>query len=173
MGLSDWCSNLNKTYILIGILVILIAILLLLNHQKSNKIYGRLINNTPILPSPIVYTETIPSLNIPAESIKKPESFSGSISGEKPVMILYYASWCGWCKKIKPVWEQLKETVKNNPELNNKVIITEIQCDVENPPEKAKKINGYPTIILEHNGKEISYEGDRTIEAFTEFIKNI
>lgn len=126
-----------------------------------------------VTPPPMVTAETIITLPIiPAETNTKPESFSGSITGEKPVMILYYASWCGWCKKIKPVWEELKERVKNDPTLNSKVIVTEIQCDVENPPEKAKKINGYPTIILEKNGKEISYEGERTIEAFIEFIKN-
>jgi thiol-disulfide isomerase/thioredoxin len=159
MGLFNWCSKLNRTYMLIGILIILIIILLLLNSQKANIIYGGSSSDTlKIEAPPVVSQET------------KPVSTSKEgFSDEKPRLVLYYASWCGWCKRLKAPdggWAQLKKSGK----LDNKVELVEVQCDVENPPEKAKSISGYPTIMLEKDGKDIPYEGDRSKESFVDFV---
>jgi thiol-disulfide isomerase/thioredoxin len=80
-------------------------------------------------------------------------------------LTLYYAPWCQHCKALKPEWEKLKEFVQNSKELKAMLMIKEVNCDQNECP-----VQGYPTIILRKHNKEITYDGDRNIEGFVEFI---
>lgn len=89
-------------------------------------------------------------------------------SGTK--LVLFYADWCGHCKKIKPVWD---ETAK---EVNvEEVKMIKVNCgegtDEDQRVMKKYSIDGYPTIIKFVNGKASMYQGDRNSESFKEMFQ--
>ncbi len=88
-------------------------------------------------------------------------------SGTK--LVLFYADWCGHCKKIKPVWEETANEV-NEPEVK----MIKINCGEGTPADqkimKKYSIDGYPTIIKFVDGKPQLYQGDRDPEGFKEAL---
>lgn len=79
-------------------------------------------------------------------------------------IILYHASWCGYCKKLQPIWDQLEQYLKiNKPNLK----IDKILCD-NNPA--CKLIPGYPYIVYIKNGKKYQFNKERTLENIKNFI---
>ena len=89
-------------------------------------------------------------------------------SGTK--LVLFYADWCGHCKKIKPVWD---ETAK---EVNvDEVKMIKVNCgegtDEDQRVMKKYSIDGYPTIIKFVNGKATLYQGDRDSDSFKEMFQ--
>lgn len=74
---------------------------------------------------------------------------------------LYHAEWCGHCVKFMPVWNELVKKIKSD-----KLDIETVKFEENNIPEEDReKVEGYPTIIINHGNKEYPYEGKRTIEA--------
>jgi thioredoxin 1 len=72
---------------------------------------------------------------------------SDVISAEGPVLVDFWAEWCGPCKMIGPSLEELSE------ELGAQVTITKLNID-ENPDAPAKYgVRGIPTMILFKNGQ--------------------
>ena len=79
-----------------------------------------------------------------------------------------YAPWCGWCKKLAPVWEELAQIHKNNKEIN----IANVNADTHNTVMLRFGVSGFPSLVLVENGKYTLYKGERTIDAFNQFIKD-
>lgn len=94
----------------------------------------------------------------------------------KPSLILYHASWCGYCKMFLPEWEKFQKYAQENlPNLDVKSIV----CEGKNENIcKQKGVMGYPTVKLYKNQNEmtngITFEEDRKLEKLVEFVnKNI
>jgi len=83
--------------------------------------------------------------------IKTVEEFEEKvIKSDKPVLVDFYATWCGPCKMVAPELEALA------PELEGTADI--VKVDVEEIPDVAKqyKIMSVPTILVMKNGEEAS-----------------
>jgi len=92
------------------------------------------------------------------------------ISPDKTSLVLFYADWCGHCKKLKPTWNECSKKAKDSG-------LNMVQINVGEGTEKDKslcekyEIDGYPTIMIFKNGKATPYNGPRTEEGFLDALK--
>jgi len=74
-------------------------------------------------------------------------TFSEIIKGEKPVLVDFYATWCGPCKTMSPMLDQLKR------EVGASATVLKIDVDKNQSAAAAYAVQGVPTLILFKNGK--------------------
>lgn len=99
------------------------------------------------------------------------ETFKQNVGGDMPHFINFFAPWCGYCKRLKPVWDELAEKYNTNKP-SQKVAIVKIDCTTETPLCADEGVTGYPSLIFYDFGttKGVKYQGKRDISGLEEFI---
>lgn len=85
--------------------------------------------------------------------------------------IKFYAPWCGHCKSLAPIWEELAEAVTSDEEEDLKdFVIAKVDC-TENSGICARfGVTGYPTLKLIANHQVYDYKGGRSLEDLKTFL---
>jgi len=87
----------------------------------------------------------------------------------KDVLVEFYAPWCGHCKQLAPIYDQLAEKYKDN----DSILIAKM--DSTTNELEHTKIQSFPTIKLYKKGDNqvVPFEGARTLDGFVEFIEKM
>lgn len=75
--------------------------------------------------------------------------FDKLIDSEIPVLVDFFAEWCGPCKTLAPIVKQVKD------ELGDTVRIVKIDIDKNQSLAHKYQVRGVPTMLLFKNGKQL------------------
>lgn len=108
-----------------------------------------------------------------AEPVKviKGESFADIVlNNSNDVFVEFYAPWCGHCKKLAPIWDELALKYKNVPTLTiAKMDATANEIDVE-----GVQVRGFPTLYFfpgNDKTKAVKYEEGRELDDLVKYLK--
>lgn len=76
-------------------------------------------------------------------------NFDTIIQSEKPVLIDFFATWCGPCKLLGPILKEVKDS------LGDRVSIIKIDVDKNQQISSQYQVRGVPTMMLFQNGKQL------------------
>ena len=94
-------------------------------------------------------------------------SFSKIIDSEIPVLVDFYADWCGPCKMLAPILKQVKD------EMGESIKIVKIDVDKNQSIASKYQVRGVPTMLLFKNGKQLwRQSGVLQKDAIVQIIKS-
>lgn len=93
------------------------------------------------------------------------DNFETELAENKNLFVKFFAPWCGHCKQLAPIWEELDGTIKD-------VTVAEVDCTVETDICSKYGVQGYPTLkFLQHSGEVIDYDGARGKEDLSKWAQ--
>jgi protein disulfide-isomerase A6 len=87
-----------------------------------------------------------------------------------PTFVEFFAPWCGHCKNLAPVWDELASNLEY---AKNKIQIAKVDADSEKSLGARFGVQGFPTLKF-FDGKSATpedYTGGRDLESLSDFVK--
>ena len=96
------------------------------------------------------------------------KNFNDTVNSKEVVLVDFYATWCGPCKMLAPILEQVNEEIADN------TLIAKL--DIDNALDIAKEygVMSVPTMVIFKKGKEVErLVGLRQKTQILEVLKNL
>ena len=77
------------------------------------------------------------------------KSFDAAIAGDKLVMVDFYTTWCGPCKKMAPFVQQVRENRSKD------VLVLQVDAEAQAGIADRYRLEGYPTVIFFKRGQVV------------------
>ncbi|KAK4872052.1 hypothetical protein RN001_016176 [Aquatica leii] len=117
---------------------------------------------------PYLKSEAIPESNDEPVKIAVAKNFDEVVTNNgKDTLIEFYAPWCGHCKKLTPIYDELAKTLQNED-----VAIVKMDATVNDVPQPFD-VKGFPTLYWapkDNKNSPVRYEGGRELNDFIKYI---
>lgn len=125
-------------------------------------LFNRLIPAALALLPALAYAEAVLDL--------EPSNFDDIVlKSGKPALVEFFAPWCGHCKNLAPVYEELATVFQH---ASNKVSVAKVDADNHKSLGKRFGVSGFPTLkwFDGKSDKPVDYNGGRDLESLSKFI---
>ncbi|GER37736.1 protein disulfide-isomerase [Striga asiatica] len=113
-------------------------------------------------------SESIPEVNNDPVKVVVADNLQDVVfNSGKDVLLMFHAPWCGHCKKLTPILDEVALSFENDPD----VVIAKIDATANDIPRDIFEVKGYPTLYFRSStGNIVLYDGNRTKEDLIDFV---
>ncbi|QQP38310.1 AGAP010217PAlike, partial [Caligus rogercresseyi] len=102
--------------------------------------------------------------------LRTPSELNKLVSRGERALIMFYAPWCGFCKRLKPVYERAASLLEPR---DGAMAAMDVNAPVNAPIRQKYNISAFPTLIFFEGGRDrYAYPGRNDAESFVKFMKD-
>jgi len=90
------------------------------------------------------------------------------VSNDGTWFVMFYAPWCGHCKKLEPIWHQVSQSLHSS-----NIRVSKVDCTRFPSVASEYNVKGFPTLLLLKNGEVFQYKGDRSREPLVDYAERM